>query len=145
EEGAQGDGESREGRRRRRRGRRGGRRNRQRNGEAPFRSPENGPEPGLHQAAEEFESPMSYDSGQNFSQPVEHQPAPPPEPQAPLFSAQEPPRRRSTIREPAPFASDPPSAPSPASPPAPVISTGAEEAAAPKRGWWGKRWWGDKG
>src|SRR5499427_2709020 len=116
-EGAQGDGESREGRRRRRRGRRGGRRNRQRNGEAPFRSAENGPEPGLHQAAEEFGSPMSYDSGKNFSQPVEQQPAQPTEPQAPLFSAQEPPRRRSTIREPAPFASDTPPAPSPVSPP----------------------------
>jgi hypothetical protein len=89
---------------------------------------------------------MSYDSGQNFSQPVEQQPAHPPEPQAPLFSAQEPPRRRSTIREPAPFASDTPPAPSPVSPPAPVISsTGAEEAAAPKRGWWGKRLLGDKG
>jgi ribonuclease E len=146
QEGVQGDSESREGRRRRRRGRRGGRRNRQRNGEPPFRSAENGPEPGLHQAAEEFGSPMSYDSGQNFSQPVEQQPAHPPEPQAPLFSAQEPPRRRSTIREPAPFASDTPPAPSPVSPPAPVISsTGAEEAAAPKRGWWGKRLLGDKG
>jgi len=147
EEGASGERETREGRRRRRRGRRGGRRNRQRNGEAPFRSGENGPEPGLHHAAEEFESPLSYDSPQNFSQPVEEQPpAPPPEPQAPVFSVQESPRRRSTIREPAPFASDTPPAPSPASPPAPVISSsGTEEAAAPKRGWWGKRLLGDKG
>jgi len=146
QEGAPGEGETREGRRRRRRGRRGGRRNRQRNGEAPFRSAENGPEPGLHQAAEEFESPMSYDSGQNLSQPVDQPPAPALEPQASVFSAQEPPRRRSTIREPAPLASDAPPAPSPASPPAPVISsTGAEEAAAPKRGWWGKRLLGDKG
>ena len=103
QEGASGERETREGRRRRRRGRRGGRRNRQRNGEAPFRSGENGPEPGLHHAAEEFESPLSYDSPQNFSQPVEEQPpAPPPEPQAPVFSVQESPRRRSTIREPAP-------------------------------------------
>ena len=147
QEGASGERETREGRRRRRRGRRGGRRNRQRNGEAPFRSGENGPEPGLHHAAEEFESPLSYDSPQNFSQPVEEQPpAPPPEPQAPVFSVQESPRRRSTIREPAPFASDTPPAPSPASPPAPVISSsGTEEAAAPKRGWWGKRLLGDKG
>ena len=147
QEGASGERETREGRRRRRRGRRGGRRNRQRNGEAPFRSGENGPEPGLHHAAEEFESPLSYDSPQNFSQPVEEQPpAPPPEPQAPVFSLQESPRRRSTIREPAPFASDTPPAPSPASPPAPVISSsGTEEAAAPKRGWWGKRLLGDKG
>ncbi|HVI11841.1 MAG TPA: ribonuclease E/G [Pseudolabrys sp.] len=147
QEGASGERETREGRRRRRRGRRGGRRNRQRNGEAPFRSGENGPEPGLHHAAEEFESPLSYDSPQNFSQPVEEQPpAPPPEPQAPVFSVQESPRRRSTIREPAPFASDTPPAPSPASPPAPVISSsGTEEAAAPKRGWWGKHLLGDKG
>jgi ribonuclease E len=147
QEGASGERETREGRRRRRRGRRGGRRNRQRNGEAPFRSGENGPELGLHHAAEEFESPMSYDSRQDFSQPVEEQPpAPPPEPQAPVFSVQESPRRRSTIREPAPFASDTPPAPSPASPPAPVISSsGTEEAAAPKRGWWGKRLLGDKG
>ena len=147
QEGASGERETREGRRRRRRGRRGGRRNRQRNGEAPFRSGENGPEPGLHHAAEEFESPLSYDSPQNFSQPVEEQPpAPPPEPQAPVFSVQESPRRRSTIREPAPFASDTPPAPTPASPPAPVISSsGTEEAAAPKRGWWGKRLLGDKG
>jgi ribonuclease E len=147
QEGASGERETREGRRRRRRGRRGGRRNRQRNGEAPFRSGENGPELGLHHAVEEFESPMSYDSRQDLSQPVEEQPpAPPPEPQAPVFSVQESPRRRSTIREPAPFASDTPPAPSPASPPAPVISSsGTEEAAAPKRGWWGKRLLGDKG
>jgi hypothetical protein len=26
-----------------------------------------------------------------------------------------------------------------------ISSTGAEEAAAPKRGWWGKRLLGDKG
>jgi ribonuclease E len=144
QEGASGDGE---GRRRRRRGRRGGRRNRQRNGEAPFRSGENGPEPGLHHADEGFESPASYDNRQDFSQPVEEQqPPPPPEPQAPVFSAQEPPRRRSTIREPAPFASETPPAPTPASPPAPVISsTGTEETATPKRGWWGKRLLGDKG
>src|SRR6516165_6750610 len=77
QEGASGERETREGRRRRRRGRRGGRRNRQRNGEAPFRSGENGPEPGLHHAAEEFESPLSYDSPQNFSQPVEEQPPAP--------------------------------------------------------------------
>jgi ribonuclease E len=146
QEGGPGEGETREGRRRRRRGRRGGRRNRQRNGEAPFRSAEDLPEPGLHQAAEEFDSPMSYDGGQNFSPPVEQPPAPALEPQASVFSAQEPPRRRSTIREPAPFASDAPPAPSPAPPPPPVISsTGAEEAAAPKRGWWGKRLLGDKG
>jgi ribonuclease E len=59
--------------------------------------------------------------------------------------AQEAPRRRSTIREAAPVSSSAPSAPSPApapayEPPAPVVSsTAPETAAAPKRGWWGKR------
>jgi ribonuclease E len=145
QEGASGEGETREGRRRRRRGRRGGRRNRQRNGEAPFRSAENGSEPELHQTADQFDSPSTYHGRDDFSQPAE-QPSEP-EPQAPVFSAQESPRRRSTIREPAPFASEtPPPAPAPASPPAPVISsTGAEETATPKRGWWGKRLLGDKG
>ena len=147
QEGASAEGETREGRRRRRRGRRGGRRNRQRNGEAPFRSAENGSEPELQQTADQFDSPSSYQGREDFSQPAEQPSAPEPEPQAPVFSAQESPRRRSTIREPAPFASDtPPPAPAPASPPAPVISsTAAEETATPKRGWWGKRLLGDKG
>src|SRR6478672_6782264 len=147
QEGASAEGETRDGRRRRRRGRRGGRRNRQRNGEAPFRSAENGSEPELHQTADQFDSPPSYQGREDFSQPAEQPSAPAPEPQAPVFSAQEPSRRRSTIREPAPFASEtPPPAPAPASPPAPVISsTGAEETATPKRGWWGKRLLGDKG
>ena len=146
QEGAPGEGDPRDGRRRRRRGRRGGRRNRQRNGEAPFRSAENGAEPELHRAADEFDTPMGNDSRQDFSQPAEQQPAPAPVPQAPVFSAQEPPRRRSTTREPAPFASDAPPPPSSVPPSAPVISsTGTEETAAPKRGWWGKRLLGDKG
>ena len=146
QEGAPGEGDPRDGRRRRRRGRRGGRRNRQRNGEAPFRSAENGAEPELHRAADEFDTPMGNDSRQDFSQPAEQQPAPAPEPQAPVFSAQESPRRRSTTREPAPFASDAPPPPSSVPPSAPVISsTGTEETAAPKRGWWGKRLLGDKG
>ena len=147
QEGASAEGETRDGRRRRRRGRRGGRRNRQRNGEAPFRSAENGSEPELHQTADQFDSPPSYQGREDFSQPAEQPSVPEPEPQAPVFSAQESPRRRSTIREPAPFASEtPPPAPAPASPPAPVISsTGAEETATPKRGWWGKRLLGDKG
>jgi hypothetical protein len=56
--------------------------------------------------------------------------------------SQEAPRRRSTIREPAPVSSGTPSAPAPApayEPPTPVISSTAPETAAPKRGWWGKR------
>ena len=140
-------GESEGARRRRRRGRRGGRRNRQHNGEAPFRSAENGPEPELQHAVEDLDRPPSYEIAPSYSQPTEERPAPPPmEPPAPAAIAQEPPRRRSTIREPAPFATDSaPMPPQPTSPPTPVISsTGSEEPAAPKRGWWAKRLLGDK-
>ncbi|MFZ0029734.1 MAG: Rne/Rng family ribonuclease [Pseudolabrys sp.] len=143
QESAQDEGELREGRRRRRRGRRGGRRNRQRNGEAPLRSAENGAEPGVNHVADDFDRPVSYDSTQDYAPPIEQKP---PEPRAPAFSAEEPSRRRSTIREPAPFASDNPPVPPPSAPPSPVVSsTGAEEPVAPKRGWWGKRLLGDKG
>ena len=154
EGGTSGEGE---GRRRRRRGRRGGRRNRQRNGEAPFRSGETGPEPELQHAVDDLNRPPSYDDSRphysattasaQYSLPVEERPAPAAaEYSATSASAQEPPRRRSTIREPAPFAAE--SAPKPASatsPTVPVISsTGSDESAAPKRGWWAKRLLGDK-
>ena len=142
-----GEAESREGRRRRRRGRRGGRRNRQRNGEAPFRSGENGPEPELQHAVEDLDRPPSYERAPVYSPPVEERPAPPPaEYSATTAIPQEPPRRRSTIREPAPFGGEStPTPPSATSPSAPVISsTGPEESATPKRGWWGKRLLGDK-
>jgi ribonuclease E len=145
---ASGDGEPREGRRRRRRGRRGGRRNRQRNGEAPFRSGENGPEPELQHAVEDIDRPPNYESRPAYSPQIEDRPAPPPaEYSATTAGAQEPPRRRSTIREPASFAAETaPTPPSATSPSAPVISsTGPEESAGPKRGWWGKRLLGDKG
>jgi len=141
------EGESREGRRRRRRGRRGGRRNRQRNGETPFRSAENGAEPELHHAVEDLDRPPSYESMPTYAPPAEERPAPPPaEAPVPVIGAQEPPRRRSTIREPAPFAAEStPAPPSNIPSPTPVISsTSAEETSAPKRGWWGKRLLGDK-
>ncbi len=136
-------------RRRRRRGRRGGRRNRPHNGEAPFRSAENGAEPELQHAVEDLDRPPSYDTAPaaSYAPPIEQRPAPAAmEPPAAAANAQEPPRRRSTIREPAPFASErAPVAPSPATPSTPVISsTGPEEPATPKRGWWGKRLLGDK-
>jgi ribonuclease E len=60
------------------------------------------------------------------------------------------PRRRSTIREPAPVsaASETPAAPAPqqqpVAAPAPVVSSTSEEPAAPKRGWWGRRILGDQ-
>ena len=80
--------------------------------------------------------------------PPEPQPAAPPQAAAPVQAEPEPPRRRSTIREPAPIAhcgrtaaGPAPSAP----PPAPVISsTASEETGQPKRGWWAKRLLGDK-
>jgi ribonuclease E len=144
-----GEGERDGGRRRRRRGRRGGRRNRPPNGEAPFRSNENGPEPELQHAVEDMDHPPSYDPAPavSYAPSIEQRPAPEAmETPAAAASAQEPPRRRSTIREPAPFASEQtPVPPSPPVPSIPVISsTGPEEPATPKRGWWGKRLLGDK-
>ena len=60
----------------------------------------------------------------------------------------EPPRRRSTIREPAPIGSAgaPPSPAPVIPPPTPVISsTASDDTGQPKRGWWAKRLLGDKG
>jgi ribonuclease E len=158
---ALGEGETRDGRRRRRRGRRGGRRNRQRNGEAPFRSGENGPEPELHRAVEGLDRPPSDEGRPAYSPQIEEHPAlsraeyspqieerpasSPAEYSATTVSAQESPRRRSTIREPAPFGEAAPVATSNAPPPPPVISSTGPEESAPKRGWWGKRLLGDKG
>ena len=96
QEGASGEGETREGRRRRRRGRRGGRRNRQRNGEAPFRSAENGSEPELHQRPTNSTLHGLITAGMTSRNRPSSHPSPKPEPQAPVFSAQESPRRRST-------------------------------------------------
>jgi ribonuclease E len=158
-------GDTAEGRRRRRRGRRGGRRNRHRNGEAPFQAGEGSPEPELH-AGTDF-PPVSDEDASAIAPPFEeraappaHTPAPmatvapppayepPPvaEPQAPAADRQQPPRRRSTIREPAPIAvegASPPPAPT-LPPPTPVIVTTASEDSQPKRGWWAKRLLGDK-
>jgi ribonuclease E len=144
-----------EGRRRRRRGRRGGRRNRNRNGEgpAPFNPNEAAPDANLESAVADLDKPpASFDSAQEmphetpraYSPPPYQPPAAPAPVEAPVASSpsQEPPRRRSTIREPAPIgaaaASPPPSIPKPE----PVVSSTAEPA-APKRGWWGKRLLGD--
>src|SRR6185437_1997365 len=120
-----GEGESHEGRRRRRRGRRGGRRNRQRNGngETPFHPGEPGPEPQMQHAVEEDHT-SSFDSAPAYSPPlppIEDHPAPPAtENFASAASGQEPSRRRSTIREPAPFAGEGvPATSSASSPPTP--------------------------
>jgi ribonuclease E len=145
-----GDGEPREGRRRRRRGRRGGRRNRHRNNgsDAALRN-DNGPAPEVPPATEDgYESPL--EAAPAYAPPTEDSRAEPPptEAFAPTSDAHEPLRRRSTVREPAPFAGEsaPPPPPTPSPQPSPVISTtSSEETPAPKRGWWGKRLLGDKG
>ncbi|HEX5212854.1 MAG TPA: ribonuclease E/G, partial [Pseudolabrys sp.] len=150
-------------RRRRRRGRRGGRRNRQeRNGDTAYQGNGGGREPELHAGAdfppvsEEDASAIAppFHQGNDVEAPPRHQSAAPePPPVAPQAAASapaepEPPRRRSTIREPAPISiagsSPPPPTPS-APPPAPVVSsTASEESGQPKRGWWAKRLLGDK-
>ncbi len=78
----------------------------------------------------------------------ESQPAAPPQAAAPVQAEPEPPRRRSTIREPAPIgiAGAPPPPTPVIPPPTPVISsTASEDTGQPKRGWWAKRLLGDKG
>jgi ribonuclease E len=144
-------------RRRRRRGRRGGRRRHGRNGgEAPFQADTGGgPGPEIQYAGEDF-PPVSDEDASAIAPPFD-EPVAPPAVTAPVMPPaaaaqpavqQEPPRRRSTIREPAPIAVEgaPPLPPAPATPPpTPVVSsTAAEETATPKRGWWGKRFLGDK-
>jgi ribonuclease E len=158
-EGAPGNGQSNgEGddiRRRRRRGRRGGRRNRHRNGDAPYNPNEAAPDSGPQSAVADMDRPTSFDSPTAYAPPAYEPPAAPqPAPEvyaAPTPSSQpvsqEPPRRRSTIREPAPISAGAPSTPAPApayEPPTPVVSSTAPETAAPKRGWWGKRLLGGK-
>jgi ribonuclease E len=174
------NGEDRDGRRRRRRGRRGGRRNRHRNGDQPINGENGHPyeqhgEQGEQQPAGMEFPPLSDEDASGIAPPFhegaddaaaspapapmmpppmpETQPAPAPVAAAPIeepMATQAPPRRRSTIREPAPVSegvnvSSP--APVPAPPPAaPVVSsTASEEPATPKRGWWGRRLLGDKG
>jgi ribonuclease E len=151
-------GESADGHRRRRRGRRGGRRNRQgRNGDAPFASNEfagndvTAPEPSLRHAVEDLDRPPAAfaDEREPFEQPVPspafERPVAPPAAATARAQDSEPPRRRSTIREPAPIAIGGAAPPATTPPPASVISsTASEETATPKRGWWGKRLLGDK-
>jgi ribonuclease E len=165
-------GESREGRNRRRRGRRGGRRNRRgRNGDAAPQQGNGGgePEPELRHAVEDmdrppapFESggerelragadfpPVSEEDADAMAPPFDREPEAAPKEATPVESesSQEAPRRRSTVREPAPFSGEStPPAPSPTLPPpsAPVISSTGGGEAAPKRGWWAKRLMGDK-
>jgi len=167
--------------RRRRRGRRGGRRRRGREGE-PF---EAGPafEPELDSAVADFDRPAAAThpayaepvTSEDFpappESPVAHPEPPPAHDEAPPAQPEPPPaepelrRRRSTVREPAPFfggdrpAESAASEPAAAAPsPEPVASSPAPEPAAPsaapesadpnqprKTGWWSRRFAGGKG
>ncbi|AXK80424.1 ribonuclease E/G [Pseudolabrys taiwanensis] len=165
EEGAAGENGD---RRRRRRGRRGGRRNRHRGDGLPGTEPREGEqaasyEEGVHETADGVSHPVLSDEDASVIAPPFAQPtpvhgeaeaaAPAPEPVAESAPAPEAaPRRRSTVREPAPIVTSeevmlPPPAPAPVEiqAPTPVVSSTGEEPAAPKRGWWGRRLLGDKG
>jgi len=161
-------------RRRRRRGRRGGRRHRRNgeNGAPPQREQNGGGQPLA--SGDEFgaapsadtnggSEPRQYEPRQDEPrhyeprqfEPRDHQPPSPPAQAAsapplppheitteasPASAPEtESPRRGSTVREPVTARS---SAPAPVS--APVVSSTADETAAPKRGWWGRRILGDK-
>jgi ribonuclease E len=163
--GQDGDGEH----RRRRRGRRGGRRNRRgREGEPGFAGPNGGPDE--HQEHREGVEPEVADAVADLGGPSRAEAPSAPEPQAPQPfepvaretprdtapepAPQEPPRRRSTIREPAPMFSSgpmsevqPPAPPPPPLPdPAPAVTIpepaapSSEAEAKPRRfGWWNRR------
>ena len=156
--------------RRRRRGRRGGRRNRRGRDGEPILGEANGEAGGEHHAeqpreyagdqpaAESYQPPQRPDDTsphemRAFASPPSEQAArPEPRPEAsmpPAMSApampaeSEQPKRRSTIREPAPiFGVSPPASSSPPAPietplPASAPAEAAEsEAEKPKRGWW---------
>ena len=133
-------------RKRRRRGRRGGRRNRRdRIGQPPGEAGEGGPreaagqEPALHFSAESFEQPTHFEPEAPRFEPQAPQPAP---------AREEAPRRRSTVREPAPVVnfddmggSAMPAEPAPRSEPA-HQPRGEESEPDPNRprrsGWWSK-------
>jgi ribonuclease E len=167
-----------DGRRRRRRGRRGGRRNRREEGDVGIAPPEGGVAPideEVAHAVADFGGPPAelawsgvHDDEHVHAEHAGRQEVPHREPAPAMASepvaAQKPesPRRRSTVREPAPVlvsgGSIAPSA-SPAPQPTPEIvastespetapssSEGAEAAPQPRRaGWWAKRMIGDKG
>lgn len=150
-------------RRRRRRGRRGGRRNRQRgdegyqgNGQDAGEQTAASFEQGVHETSEGAPHPVLSDEDAGLMAPPvpQHEAASAPNasstPNAPEAGTEAPPRRRSTIREPAPVGSSAPLAAAPVPPSAPVpaavVSSTAPDATPeqPKRGWWAKRLLGDK-
>ncbi len=148
-------------RRRRRRGRRGGRRRRGREGDAQqpgseavgsFEAqPETDEQPPADFAPVPDEHEPHIPDGRAGVQAHEPELAAPPAPPAEAHEA-EPPRRRSTVREPAPIGIDseqPVASPAPEpayvpprEPPSPVVSSSreSEEADQPRRsGWWSRR------
>jgi ribonuclease E len=155
ETGASENGEGGEVRRRKRRGRRGGRRSRRdREGEAPYQAGESAGsiEPEVHRAVADFDSGPPAEP-MRAEPPRRAEPIPAP---ARIEMAREPvrvepaaPRRRSTVREPAPVTGEyrPPAKPMPAAElPAAitVIGPGAgEDSEKPRRpGWWSRRFGG---
>ena len=162
-ENGQSNGE-RDGQRRRRRGRRGGRRNRERRDGLPSGEGQQ-VDPSMPEQPDFLSAPLPPPADQPTEQPAAETaapsaPAPSPAPVAaePAPAVKEaPPRRRSTIREPAPVAASSgiaaaalqPVVSTPAEPPvtAPATESPAESSAdngAPaKRGWWGRRLLGD--
>ncbi|MGI8526877.1 MAG: Rne/Rng family ribonuclease [Pseudolabrys sp.] len=137
--------------RRRRRGRRGGRRNRQgrndgRNSENGFAAQGDQGDQHLDQNGGPQQVEPDYDAPASASPatPAYVPPMDPPraEPARTEATAEsELPRRRSTVREAAPIGQgwSPPPAATPTPAAAPVVTSGSEEPAQPKRGWWGKR------
>jgi ribonuclease E len=154
-------------RRRRRRGRRGGRRNRMdrdHNGGSNWQDRDSlesqpapttaedfsaapAPEPNFSEAAADHDAAVPDAPAPAFSE----QPAAEPHASAVPAPAEEPaPRRRSTVREPAPTANNAepahsPAAPAPTAAPEPVITEiGDEESAEQprRRGWWSRRFAG---
>jgi ribonuclease E len=151
--------------RHRRRGRRGGRRNRrgrEPNGDAAhpgngngeqFRSDFHRDDAGQEMSSQPFAQPSDEHSEPqpqpSYEPPREPSFAPPaPPPPAPEPVQEQPaapePRRRSTVREPAPvFSGDsviPPAPPPPMPEPVPVVTSASDDANKPRRtGWWAKR------
>jgi ribonuclease E len=159
-------------RRRRRRGRRGGRRNRREEGETAIVPSERDVPPideELAHAGADFGGPRIEDLAREAPDiATAHHPEPAASPQAAtatpaaneaaVASAKPEPRRRSTVREPAPMAGGVPAAAltqtlpvgadaaSSTAAPSPPSADATSEPAAPRRaGWWAKRVLGEKG
>lgn len=148
--------------RRRRRGRRGGRRNRRHRDSASDPQfghpgePTHADDTFVSVAGNGSDTPHPSMPPREFAPPSEPMhsettAASPPSPAPftpPAAMATEPPRRRSTVREPAPIGGEHSPSPLPVAPPPesnPVVITSGDDANKPRRtGWWAKRILGDK-